>query len=239
MTRILKTLGLAVAAMAALVATMAPAAQAEPGLLTAQQFPAFVTGQQQPQPGVTFDIGAGPLKVVSCGVSQLDATLVGPANPVTFRPTYGNCVAQPEAMPVTITMNGCDYRFGFTKPGSTGAPATTGTMQAAIACPDGQIQIHVYENAMRHAENMSLCTYDIGPQEPVPAGIYHNTAGMPAHVTATVSATFTAVATGPAMICGGNAFNQHLPITLTGTYTMRAFEDNNEVEGAPIGLHVF
>lgn len=226
MTRILKALGASMCAAAALVAVMAPAAQAEPGLLTAEGFPAIVTGQQQP--GVTFDIGAG--KTVTCA-SKLDATLVGPTNPVTFRPTYANCIAQPEALPTTITLNGCDYQLGFGVPGTTGAAATTGTLRAAINCPDGQIEIHVFENAMAHAAEEPLCTYDIAPQGPVAAGIYHNTAGMPDHVTATVSATFTADSTIEPMLCGGNMMNGHLPVTLTGTYTMRAFEDNNGVEG--------
>lgn len=239
MTRMLKALGLAMGAMAALVAVMAPAAQAETGVLTAQQFPAVVTG---PQPaGVTFDIGAGPIFAVNCGPAKLDATLEGPTDPVTFNPTYNACNAGGGAFPVTVTMNGCDYSIGFTRPGSTQMPETTGTMQASIICPAGQrIEIHVYENAFTHAENVSMCTYHINPQGPVPAGIYHNTAGMPADVDATISAQFTARRTvGPEMICGGNAFNQHLPITLTGNHTLRAFEDVAGGEGGPIGLHVF
>ena len=95
--RQIKKLGLAVGATLALSAVLASAAPAEPGQLTAEGFPALVTGQQQP--GVTFDIGAG--KTVTCA-SQLDATLVAPTNPVTFRPTYANCIAQPEAMPTTM-----------------------------------------------------------------------------------------------------------------------------------------
>lgn len=229
MTRILKILGMTATALAALVALLAPAAQAEPGVLTAEGFPAIVTGQQQNE-GVTFDIGAGPLKTVTCA-SQLDATLEEPTSPVTFRPTYANCVAQPGAMPTTITLNGCDYQIGFTEPGSTGAPGTTGTMRAAIACPDGQIEIHVFETAMAHAANEPLCTYDVFQQEPVAAGIYHNTAGMPTHVTATVSATFTARSTLEPMVCGGNMMNGHLPVTLKGIYTMRAFQDINGNEG--------
>ncbi len=227
MMRKIKALGLAVGATLALSAALASAAQAEPGLLTAEGFPAIVTGQQQPG-GVTFDIGA--MKTVTCS-SRLDATLEAPANPVTFRPTYANCVAQPEAMPTTITLNGCDYRFGFGLPGTTGAGETTGTLRAAIDCPDGQIEIHVFENAMAHAANEPLCTYDIAPQGPVEAGIYHNTEGMPDHVTATVAATFTADSTLEPMLCGGNMMNGHLPITLTGTYTMRAFQDVNGMEG--------
>jgi hypothetical protein len=236
MARILKALGAAACAVAALVAVMAPAAQAEPGQLIPNGFPAIVTGQQQN--GITFDIGAGPLKTVTCE-SQLDSTLEAAANPVTFRPTYANCVAEPEAMPTTVTLNDCDYRLGFSKPGTTGAAAATGTIQAAIACPDGAIEIHVYEDAMAHAGNEPLCTYDIAPQGPVAGGVYHNTQGMPDYVTATVQAGFTAKSTiGPAMVCGGNMFNQHLPITLTGDYTMKAFEDINGVEGELVDLRV-
>lgn len=243
MTRILKTLGLAMAAMAALVAMMAPAAQAETGALTTVGFPSIITGQKQ---GVNpaFDIGNGPIRTVSCGTADLEATLENFAvDPVTFKPLYENCTSEPGgATPVTVTMNGCHYTIGFGKPNTTQQPETTGTMRAAINCPAGQkIQIHVYENVFAHAMNVSTCTYDIGPQASVPAGIYHNTAGggIP-DVTATLSATFTATSTigfGGA-ICGGNPETEHLPITITGDYTMKAFVDAGGFEGGQWPLDV-
>lgn len=238
MSRIHKLLGLAIC-VAALAAMAAPAAQAQTGVLTTQAYPSIVTGQQLG--GVTWDIGEAPIMQVTCA-SNLEATLVGPTDPVTFRPTYTNCIADPVNTPVTVTRNGCDYFVGFTKPGTTGQPPTTGTMQAWINCPAGQqIEIHVYENAVRHAENVSLCTYDIGPQGPVPAGIYHNTMmGLP-DINATINARFTARTTiGPGMApCGGNPITQHLPITLTGNYTLQAFQDlDNGVEGAQTAIDV-
>lgn len=239
MTRMLKALGLATAAMAALVAMMAPAAQAETGALTAPVYPAIVTGGQLG--GVTWDIGAGPLKTVACGTSDLTSTLAGPTDPVTFVPAYGACVAEPGAMPVTVTTNGCDYSVGVTKPGTTGTPETTGTMQAAIICPAGQqIEIHIYENAAAHAANVSLCTYDIAPQGPVPAGVYHNVFGNPNDVVATIKAAFTAKRTvGPEFLCGGGGMLQHLPISLTGNYTLRGFQEfAGGGEGAPIPIDV-
>lgn len=237
MMRKIKALGLAVAATLALSAMFVSAAQAEPGLLTAEQFPAIVTGEQGA--GATFDLGEGGA-AVGCAVSKLDATLVAPASPVTFRPTYANCVAQPGGLPATVTTNGCHYRLGFTQPGTTGFPETTGAMAAAIVCPAGQqIEIHVYANAMRHEENVSMCTFDVLPQPPVQAGVYHNNAGMPDDVLATVQARFTGDSTiSPGMMCPGNMMNGHLPVTLTGNYTLRAFEDMNEVEGAQIPLDV-
>jgi hypothetical protein len=239
MTRNLKLLGLAVGAMLTMSSMLASAAQAETGVLTAQQYPAIVTGEQQG--GVTFDIGEAPIRTVSC-TSKLDGTLNAPTDPVTFVPTYANCFSEPGgATPVTVTMNGCDYTVGFSRPGTTGQPATTGEMHAWVNCPAGQqIEIHIYENAFLHAANVSTCTYDIKPQGPVPAGIYHNTfAGIP-DVDATVNAKFTATSTIGAggAICGGNPMNQHLPITLTGNYTLGGFQDFAGMEGAPISLDV-
>lgn len=240
--RKLEAIGLAMAALAALLAVAAPVAQAETGTLTASQFPAIVTGQQQGGP--TFDIGEPLVRDVECGTSDLDApTLAGPADPLTLTPTYENCRSNPGFTPVTITMNGCDYRVGFSKPGTTGTPGTTGLMHAWISCPTGQqIQIHVYESSFAHTENISLCTYDIGPQGPVTAGIYHNTAGvgMTPDIDATVKAKFTARSTIGAggLICGGDPITQHLPIVLTGNYTLGAFADLGGVEGAQLPLHV-
>ncbi len=243
MTRIFKALGLAVAAMATMVAVMAPAAQAETGALTTVGFPAIVTGVQAP--GVTFDIGVGPIRTVSCATSDLESTFNAPAlDPVTFKARYEGCTSEPGGMtPVTVTMNECDYKFGFGKPGTTGQQQGTGTMHAWVQCPDGQqIEIHVYANAFAHAMNLSTCTYDIGPQGQVPAGIYHNTAhiGIVPDVKATVSAQFTATSTIGAggAICGGNPENQHLPIRLTGEYTMRSFVDAGGAEGAQWALDV-
>lgn len=239
MMRKIKALGLAVGATLALTAALASAAQAETGALTTPQFPAIVTGEQQGGP--SFDIGQPPFRNVECGTSDLDATLNGPTDPVTFTPTYENCRSEPGFTPVTITMNGCDYTVGFTRPGTTGWPATTGGLHAWINCPAGQqIEIHVYENAFRHAENVSTCTYDIGPQGPVPAGVYHNTFIAPQDVDLTINAKFTARSTIGAGFapCGGDPITQHLPITLTGNYTLKGLEDFGGFEGAQIPLDI-
>lgn len=238
MIRNLKALLLAGAAVLSMSAVLASAAQAETGALTAPQYPAIVTGEQQG--GFAFDIGEPPLHRVTCA-STLDATLDGPTDPVTFEPTYANCVSDPLQTPVTVTMNGCDYTVGFTRPGTTGWPVTTGGMHAWVNCPVGQqIEIHVYQDPVAHAGNVSTCTYDIGPQGPVPAGIYHNTFGAIPDVDATINAKFTARSTigagGP--ICGGDPLTQHLPITLTGNYTLKGFHDFGGIEGAQQPLDV-
>jgi hypothetical protein len=238
MTRMLRALGLAVAATAALVAIMAPAAQAETGALTAAEYPTIITGEQMP--GVSFDIGAGAARTVECATADLSSTLVGPTDPVTLKPIYAGCISNPGAFPATVTTNGCDYLLGVSKPGTTGTPVTTGKMQAWLNCPAGQqLEIHVYETAAKHAANNSTCTYDVGPQGPVPAGIYHNTPGaVPTDVLATVSAPFNGLNTiGPAFICGGNAF-EGIPVNLTGKYTLRGYQDFGFVEGAQIPIDV-
>jgi hypothetical protein len=235
MSRILRTVTLAISAMA-LFAVMASAANAETGALTAGQYPAIVTGEQGL--GATFDIAN---RNVECATSDLNGTIFGPTDPVTLKPIYGGCVSQPAALPVTVTTNGCDYLFGVSKPGTTEVESpTTGRLQAWLNCPAGQqLEIHIYQNAAQHAANVSTCTYDIPPQGPVPAGIYHNTPGAaPQDILATVNATFNALNTiGPAFICGGEAF-QNIPISLTGKYTLRGYQDFAGMEGAQIPLWI-
>lgn len=240
MMRKIRALGIAVAATLALSAALASAAQAETGVLTTGGFPSIVTGEKV-NPAPAFIVGG--VRTVFCGTADLDATLFGPTDPVTFRPTYEGCTSEPGFTPVTVTRNGCDYVIGFGKPGTTNQPAGTGTMRAWVNCPAGQvIEIHVYENAFAHAANVSTCTYDIGPQGPVPAGVYHNTgaAGMVPDVAATINAQFTARSTigfGGA-ICGGDPATQHLPITVSGNYTLKGFQDFNGAEGAQIPVDV-
>lgn len=237
MNRVLKSLGMALC-VAALAAVAAPAAQAETGVVTTPVYPSILTGEQQG--GVTFDIGEQPNWQVTCA-SNLDATIVGPTDPVTFTPTYANCAADPGLTPVTVTRNGCDYRIGVTKPGTTGTPPTTGTLQAWIVCPVGQtLEIHVYQDPVAHAGNVSTCTYDVLPQGPVPAGIYHNTNVGIQDVDLTLNAKFTARSTIGAGFapCGGDPITQHLPVTLTGNYTLRAYADLNGVEGAQTPVDV-
>lgn len=237
MSRIHKTLVLAMSTMA-LFAVMASAAHAETGALTAAEYPAIITGEQGP--GATFDIGAGPVRTVSCATSDLNTTIVGPSDPVTLKPVYGGCTSEPGGFPATVTTNGCDYSLGVSKPGTTGIEnPTTGRMQAWLNCPAGQqLEIHVYENAAMHAANVSTCTYDVGPQGPVPAGIYHNTPGPPSDVLATVNAPFNGFNTiGPAFICGANGF-ENVPVTLTGQYTLRGYQDFGFVEGAQIPIWI-
>lgn len=237
MTRNLKALALAVGAVLSMSAVLASAAQAETGAMTAPVYPTIVTGEQEP--GITFDIGPAAMTTVSCATADLNATLFGPTDPVTFKPVYAGCTAMPGFRPVTITLNGCDYTFGVSKPGTTGQPPTTGNLQAGIDCPAGQtLEIHIYENAAMHAAGVATCTYDVLPQPAVPAGVYHNAPGNPPDVRATVNASFTTRNTiGPAGLCGANA-NEHLPVTMTGVYTMKAYEDFGGVEGAQIPLDI-
>jgi hypothetical protein len=235
MSRILRALGLSLGAIAALVAVMAPAAQAETGALTAGVYSAIITGEQEP--GLSFDLGVGAARTVECVTSDLNSTISEATDPVTFKPVYANCISQPGGFPTTIKTNGCHYTVGVSKPGTTGIEVpTTGRMQITLNCPPGQqIQIHVYETAAKHAANNPTCTYDLGPQGPIPGGIYHN---LMADVLATVAANFVALNTmGPAFICGGGPF-EIIPARLTGNYTLRGYEDLPAGEGALVPIDI-
>jgi hypothetical protein len=239
MTRMLKSLGSALAAIA-LIAAVAPAAQAETGgKLTAPQYPAIVTGVFQN--ATTIDIGEPLVRNVMCAAT-LDATLEGPTGPVSFAPTYSNCISGAESTLTTITTNGCQFAIEFRKPGTTGQPATTGGIYAQISCPPGQaIRIHVYPSLAKHTANEPVCTYDLPSTGWVLAGSFHNTmGGLAPEVDATVFAPFTGTSTiSPGgMTCGGDALTGSVAIAFTGTYRLRGYVDNKTVEGARMALDV-
>ena len=235
MTRNLKALALAFGALLVLCASLAPAAQAETGALTASKYPTLLTAQRL-KAGPVFTVPPGN-RAVSCNTDALDGTIEKATDPVTFTPTYAGCFSN--GLPATITMNGCDYTLAFTVPGSTGDPAGTGKLTLQVDCPTGkQIEIHIYENEVKHSENKPLCTYDIGPQFFVAAGTYHNRPGPPKDVELTLDANLAAKSTlGTKLLCGAAA-EAAFAMSLKGEYTLRGYEDNLGVEGAQLDLDV-
>ncbi len=124
LTRI-KALGLAFAAVAAVSATMASAAQA--GEFTAENFVATVTGTALTKHQFKFNGGT-----ISCTVAAFDGKLAGPAENLTIGAEYGNCsTGGGEA--VAVNMTGCDYAFraGMTLENDR----VEGSME--VQCPQG------------------------------------------------------------------------------------------------------
>jgi hypothetical protein len=236
MTRMRKALLLTMATMATAVAVAASAAQAELGKLTADSYPAFATGQA---PGTVMDIGQVPHFSVSCGTARLKATLAAPVSPVTFDPTFRNCIGEPGGRPVTVAPNGCHFRFFFSKPGTTGQPASTGTLGAQLVCPAGlDMIVWLYESAGQHMFNNATCEYRLSSSGAVTAGTYHLVGAIPADVLLTLNMTFQALnVLGPTSLCGALAM-QTLPFRFTGSYTLKGAVEVSGEEWGQIPLWV-
>jgi hypothetical protein len=160
MIRNLKVLGLALAAVFATSAVAASAASAAPAKFTAGVGAGETAEIKGGQIGAdTFHIG---VRTYTCATAtvQGEALTVGPeSTEVTLTPTYGTChtVILGVTRTLTVTTNGCAYRFNATK--NTGGHAFSTDLH--IECPAGKkIEIHVYDT---HNAN-TLCTYDIEPQ---------------------------------------------------------------------------
>lgn len=162
-----KALGLALLAALALSAVASSVAQAAE--VTAPTYPANLTVKDaQTEHGklTRFTIGNGA-RFIECTVANLTGTLTGEKasrEKVTTHATFENCFANGlTAVPVTVTMNGCDLTLNISLTSATLSvmcphtaedPVTKKTLQHAI-------QIHIYENEAKHKENKPLCTYDI------------------------------------------------------------------------------
>lgn len=164
MTGNLKALGLALVAALAMSAVAAPAAQASVNpTFTASEYPAELdaTGSEAEK----FTVFGTE---VTCKHAKFDDTLTAASHELRVTPTYKECHAKmfDGVIPVTVTHNGCNYRFHHPTT-EEGSPANTHwyTLTVDVVCPVGkQIEIHVYANVPDHFSGNSLCTLTVGSQ---------------------------------------------------------------------------
>jgi hypothetical protein len=192
MIRNLKALGVALVAMAALGAVIASGASAQ---FTAAEYPASLTGNQIGG-GHSFETAAGTL---TCTTAHFTGTLSGKSPEVTIEPEYTGCAVTSGPLtgaPVTVTMNGCDYLF--TQSGTVTSDTAEDIVH--LICPgSNKIQIHVYTNATKHAEGVSLCSYTVGPQT---IGNIHYENHTPNVITVEARASNVAITRDGSILCG-------------------------------------
>jgi hypothetical protein len=225
MTRYLKTLGLGLAAFFAMSAMTASAASAQQGVLTSDG----------PVTLDMFETGAGQNATTMFGQKiecqgtiytghQYNVTphmpIPGPTTLFTVTPHYNNanCTSFPGPHKATITMNGCDFVFHI---GNTIGADRYG-LSADIVCPANQkIEKHVYMAAGN--EEVSICTYTIGPQFGLPGANVTTTTGVN---DIDISGAFENIHVVKHGMCGAGTTNfgkWDIDVTVTGTGPGGAF----------------
>jgi hypothetical protein len=165
MIRNLKTLGLALVAVFAVSAMAASAARAvtDDAQLTAESFPAVFDGTQN---GVLVFNREG--RTMTCTTAEFHSEVksTDSKTTITVKPTYSGChsnIPLIGVVPMTVTMNGCDYLLHLTKD----TPSGTFTADTTITCPPNkEIEVHVYQDHANHTSNTSLCTKKYPAQNP-------------------------------------------------------------------------
>ena len=151
----LKTLGLAVFAVFAMSAIAASAASAD--VLTAEFYPATVTGASETGTVDTFTTTAGKWK---CPNATYQGTISAASTTLTLTPNFNGpndtCTSLAGIVPTIADVNGCDYRFHI----GTGA-STTGTTD--IECPAGK-EITFTANQNTAGTLTGKCTIHVPPQ---------------------------------------------------------------------------
>jgi hypothetical protein len=161
MTRNLKALGLALAAVFAMSAIAASAAQATP-TLTSETSPVTLTG-------TGGGLGSGEKLVafkesVECEKSTYHTALTAASVPeITIEAEYGPECRTGTGLRATVTMNGCTYLVYDLKFNATGKDYDA---TVDIICPVGKvIEVHVYASKAAHEAKTSLCTWTIPAQQ--------------------------------------------------------------------------
>ncbi|HYJ22932.1 MAG TPA: hypothetical protein VEW07_13030 [Solirubrobacterales bacterium] len=157
-------MGAALFAILVLGGTLASAAPANK--VTAGSYPAVLTGQDvNTEHGklARLSIGNGA-RYIECTEQSFATVLTEATTSITVSGGFSGCFANGlTAVPATVTMNQCDYIVEATS-------KTTGQISVTCPNPGEQIEVHVYENHVKHTENKPMCTYDIKPQGPLKGG---------------------------------------------------------------------
>lgn len=172
MTRNLKVLGLALAAVLAMTAVAASSASAH-YVFTSEAGSTSVTGSQIGKH--KFTTGG---QSVECSIAKFSGTQTGTsANELTITPTYETCTYAGKT--THVTMNGCDYLFT----GATTADGKHGIVH--VKCPVGKvIEVHITDFPSAGL----TCTLTIAAQTPAGGYTANNAAvGKDVEVNATAS----------------------------------------------------
>jgi len=175
MKRRLKGLGLAMLAVLAMGSVAAQGAQgATPGLLTAEAYPATLSGTQLNTHIFTLT-GLGT--AFECEVTKLSGSLASPgSSTVTVTPTYEKCKWFGQSL--TYDVEGCDFLIHI---GETSGSNYSGTTD--IVCPVGKV-IKLTSGIVGNR-----CEIQIGPQTGLGKVEGINKAGPPKDVELKLSLT--------------------------------------------------
>ena len=214
--RKIQTLGLAFAAVLAMGAVIASAAQAT--TLTASN---PTTGAHEHATISASQIGNHTFKFgireSICSTAEFDGTLTGTDEALTVTPTYSGCSTKPilgVSFRITITHEGCTYVLHAFEP----YPKLT----TDIKCPEGKkVTMHLYNNADA-THSSPVCTLTIGEtgnQNLATIEMVNSAAGVnPMDVVLkTTEVPLTTDGTGG--VCGG----ADQTLKLNGETTIKAF----------------
>lgn len=222
MIRSLKTCGLALISALAISAVVASAAQgAEWEVEGGGEAGVYFTGTQITHNSKSFHtITVGKFEV-HCEETFFTGEVQLPKfAKLTLTPTYNKCKTQ-SGLPVTITMNSCDYTiYGGTQSEKDKNDYFDGAM--IIDCPGAvkQMEIHIYANATEHSNGKSMCKATIHEQGPVVANTYTNTATGTNDVDVTTELEIADEMSGNPFLCGTGGKGSY-----TGGTTLKAFSD--------------
>jgi hypothetical protein len=201
MIRNLKTLGVALVAMAAFAALAASVAQASPVFNAETNLEWHSTGEQVEQFNhkLTLPFGAE----LTCKQAHFDPTYTykGSTTKVRATPTYSECQAHISGskFPITVTHNSCEYQFHATKK----VPETSTTYEGDIEliCPEGVkgIEIHIYSDEKHESVR---CTFTIKPQ--LISGILTHNEATDVKVTTNTAKVIASKTSGSLLQCGSS-----------------------------------
>lgn len=138
--------------------------------LTTSAYTSTVTGDQRGAQVFTL-AGGRRIECKTTHVKGAHSKKEAEAGELTVAPSFAECSAEllGAVFPATVTTHSCQYHLRVTKtpPGEVAAEGWEYTGIAELGCPEGKVEIHVFESKLRDEQGIPLCTYAIAPQGPL------------------------------------------------------------------------
>jgi hypothetical protein len=222
----LRSFALALLAVLSMIGATSTVAQATPGVEVGES--AILEGTASGGPLVW----ASGSRSVKCSEALLyNALAAGKTAELTVDPKEYPCKASFSGFefPATYTSNHCEYTFQNM---TTAGTSWTATMDILCENPGEEMEIHVYENELKHKEGKALCEVKIPPQQDRGTVVFSNMAtSKPADITINMTlASMQFNISGPVLFCGTSSNNG----TYTGVFTAHA--KNLKGEAIPVTI---
>jgi hypothetical protein len=226
MNRIIRSFTVCAVAALALGTLGASVAQAVPGKITAAEYPAFITGEQEAG-GLTISFSKG-IREVLCTTTKISATIKEASAATAFAPTFAGCTTSPGGGAAEVIPHGCTFEYSF--PNAKAIEMLTKLTNCPGTAP--------LEIIAKSTTGSKICSYSVSNQGPLGGSVWANVAAAIKDVTFKIDSEMEAMVTQGTLAACGAATGKPVFLDWFESVTVKGFKDVGGAEGGQIPIEI-